>query len=412
MLTWFASPLISWWAVWTQPADERAGWRRSLLWLAVLDTLVCACSVLLVARGGLDKPPTSARVGVQLVSPERAPNVIVAGVAAGSPAERAELRAGDRIVQVDLVPIVSSEQLTREIGATPEGTSRGVLYERDGVERFVVVTPSRRANPTQRALFEPSSRAPSSKLTWQATLPALSMLMVVGGLVLAARRRGQSPRPGLLTGAAVVAWMATTLLADRILQATLGASIGSALLTLIAASFVLGAVGFVSLRFVPPAERVVDPLPARQVFARGLFYCVAFAVRVAIVASALAPLLHLPNQSAAEAFGISRSWGASTVALFLLAGVVVAPAAEELVFRGLLVPWLRRWMGDNQVMVWSSLAFAVGHLYYGASVIITLVYGVVLAWARLRTGSVRVGIALHMALNAIATFGALTASGS
>ncbi len=52
----------------------------------------------------------------------------------------------------------------------------------------------------------------------------------------------------------------------------------------------------------------------------------------------------------------------------------------------------------------------VGHLYYGASVLIPVVYGVSLGWLRLRTGRLRAGIALHMLLNATATLTLLLTS--
>jgi membrane protease YdiL (CAAX protease family) len=114
-------------------------------------------------------------------------------------------------------------------------------------------------------------------------------------------------------------------------------------------------------------------------------------------------VLHAPDHSTTEVFGVSTAWGAGGVGLFALDAVVVAPIAEECLFRGVLLPWLTTWMKPLVAIVVSALAFGVGHLYYGTGVLIPVVYGVVLGWMRLRTGRLRAGIALHMLLNAAAT---------
>lgn len=406
------SPLVSWWAALTLPSSERATWRRPLIWLAVLDTLVALC-LFVTWRGEPNKPSASPRIGVQLVVPENQSRVLVDSVAPSSPADAAGIRAGDRIAQVDDEVIVSSAQLIRVIGETPAGGVRQVRIERDAKESVLPVVPSAHAPNARRSaqpLFARSQRE-RTEVRPRDLVPTISMSLALGALVVWAKWHRQSVRGALLVGMAIFAWMGATLLSNWALQAWLGASVGTALATLLVASLVLGIAGALALRLSPPAmSSPPAPMPMPSAFARGLFYCFAFAFRVGIVASALALLFNLPNQSASEAFGIGGNWGAGGIALFLTAGVLIAPAAEELVFRGVLLPWLRSWTSEPQAVIGSALVFAAGHLYYGASAAITLVYGVVLGWMRLRTGSLRAGIALHMALNAIATLGALAAS--
>jgi membrane protease YdiL (CAAX protease family) len=53
------------------------------------------------------------------------------------------------------------------------------------------------------------------------------------------------------------------------------------------------------------------------------------------------------------------------------------------------------------------MIFAVGHLRYGVFLLVIVVYGLVLGWARLKTGNLRAAIVLHMLINGVATAVAL-----
>ncbi len=148
---------------------------------------------------------------------------------------------------------------------------------------------------------------------------------------------------------------------------------------------------------------IPPPLGAIPAFLRGLFYALAGAARAGIVIAALVPLLKIPDHSAAEVFGVSSGWSPGGIVLFVMAAVVLAPAGEEYLFRGVLLPWLTTWMKPLTAILVSTAAFGVGHLYYGAGVLIPTIYGLALGWVRLRTGRLRAGIALHMFFNASAT---------
>jgi membrane protease YdiL (CAAX protease family) len=86
--------------------------------------------------------------------------------------------------------------------------------------------------------------------------------------------------------------------------------------------------------------------------------------------------------------------------LLLLLIAVLAPIAEELLFRGMLYPMLRQRFGMTAAIVLDALIFAAIHfipvLLPGLFVI-----GLVLTWVRERSGSVIPGILLHAAQNGL-----------
>ncbi len=102
------------------------------------------------------------------------------------------------------------------------------------------------------------------------------------------------------------------------------------------------------------------------------------------------------------------------LALHLLAGAVVAPVAEEVLFRGFALTAWRRSVGVQQAIVRSSVVFVLAHvLFVGGDTFdeaasLALVGGVVrvpiafvLGWLYVRTGSLWGPIGLHAAFNAI-----------
>lgn len=105
--------------------------------------------------------------------------------------------------------------------------------------------------------------------------------------------------------------------------------------------------------------------------------------------------------------------GGVRTALALVAAVLLAPVAEELLFRGLLYRALRRRRGVLGAIVVSSVAFAVVHLDVAATQPLALVgltlVGVVMGLAYERTGSLLVPVAAHAAYNGTALALALAA---
>jgi uncharacterized protein len=90
--------------------------------------------------------------------------------------------------------------------------------------------------------------------------------------------------------------------------------------------------------------------------------------------------------------------------LLLLALVVAAPAFEEVLFRGFAFAGLSKSaLGARGAIVVTALAWALIHLQYdwidkGA----VFLFGLLLGWARVRSGSLWTPLLVHAALNALA----------
>jgi membrane protease YdiL (CAAX protease family) len=104
-----------------------------------------------------------------------------------------------------------------------------------------------------------------------------------------------------------------------------------------------------------------------------------------------------------ESMGPKASWGPTGIALGLLVYAIAAPISEEIMFRGVLLGWMRTYVSPTWAVILSSFVFSLGHLYYGAGALLIFVYALVFGWARLRTGNLRACIALHMLLNSSAS---------
>lgn len=98
----------------------------------------------------------------------------------------------------------------------------------------------------------------------------------------------------------------------------------------------------------------------------------------------------------------------------LLAGAVIAPVAEEILFRGFALTAWRRSAGPRRAIIWSSIAFVLAHVLFvggdtfGRAASLAFVAGAVrvpialtLGWLYVRTGSLWGPIGLHAAFNAI-----------
>ncbi|RZJ08115.1 MAG: PDZ domain-containing protein, partial [Rubrivivax sp.] len=57
-----------------------------------------------------------------------------------SPAERAGLREGDRLIAVDAAPLLDTADLRQRVSAARPGTALRIDVERDGSRRTVSVT--------------------------------------------------------------------------------------------------------------------------------------------------------------------------------------------------------------------------------------------------------------------------------
>ena len=186
-----------------------------------------------------------------------------------------------------------------------------------------------------------------------------------------------------------------------------GRSLGGGLLGVFAGSGALLAVAAVwRARLLRRGALAIEPVgaPALRSVLGGVGYIFAGLPRVGILLIAAIPLFHLPQTDPGAEIRelVPSGLHPAGVALLVLAAVVLAPLGEETLFRGVLLPWLRRFLSPDAAAWASAWIFAVGHLRYGPSVLVVVVYGLALAWARIHTGRLRAPIALHMVINATA----------
>lgn len=101
-------------------------------------------------------------------------------------------------------------------------------------------------------------------------------------------------------------------------------------------------------------------------------------------------------QDMVEAFQASTSWGLK--GLVILAAVVVAPLAEEILFRGFVYGVLKRYTDAPFAAVASSLMFAIIHMHLG-SVLPLTVLACLFCIAYEITGCLLASMLLHMIFN-------------
>jgi hypothetical protein len=156
---------------------------------------------------------------------------------------------------------------------------------------------------------------------------------------------------------------------------------------------------------IGPGElrRRLAPGRAGAALAAGLgFFALAFAA-VAAVALALGPFLRASEPPQKELLEmLARPQGPWVVVLLFLTVAVAAPVFEEVLFRGVLLPWLgarlepRLGPGRGRLLAIAATgaAFAAMHLQpTGLPTLTTL--GIVLGFAFLRTGNLLTAILVH-----------------
>ncbi|MCH9013207.1 MAG: CPBP family intramembrane metalloprotease, partial [Proteobacteria bacterium] len=139
----------------------------------------------------------------------------------------------------------------------------------------------------------------------------------------------------------------------------------------------------------------------RHWYRRAVIIAVLLLPTVALVNSVLIPMLAEEPFRNPQLYAIAPagfSWSA-LLTMLVMAGVVT-PFAEELVFRGLLFPWLRTRLGVPAAVLLSALCFATLH---GAAILIPAltVVGAAFAVIYQRCGSLWPAIVAHSVFNGI-----------
>jgi len=164
-----------------------------------------------------------------------------------------------------------------------------------------------------------------------------------------------------------------------------------------------GILSWSDMGWVGDRATVLRGLWGGAVFAGPLILVTAVIVAVAVNLAGAAPPSPLPPTGTT-----------SGLVLHLLAGAVIAPVAEEMLFRGYTLTAWRALVGVRGAIVRSSIVFVLAHVLFvsgdtfNETIRIALVAGVVripvafaLGWLFARTGSIWSSIGLHAAFNGI-----------
>ena len=415
---------------------EERRWSHWLIGLALVDTMVAALVIALVASGvwgwhtlterrSQPRPGEAVRIGVTIVTnPERPDEPQIGRVETNSPAERAGLQAGDGLLAVDGTPIRKVEDLPSMIRSGTPGATRTVRIRRAGEETEIVVTPELR-----RAIREPAGALLDAAPTPSCLADAVGYVQTLSrwrGAWVAAflvtllwlvGLRAQPRAPRLWSWA--VAALGGVVLAGPLAWWGVcigvgGRSVGGTLAAELAQPTVLLLVGLMAMRQMTDAgllgARIEPVLGARRAVMLGFFYLVAVNVRVNIFTAALEAFGHV-HLSAVAADG-SVAYGFAALgwpgrALLTLTVVGAVPVAEEVLFRGVILPRLAPWMGAAWAIVASSAVFAVlhegfGNEPFGLRAADAFESALIQGWARLRTGGLTAPITMHIVNNACA----------
>jgi membrane protease YdiL (CAAX protease family) len=329
----------------------------------------------------------------------------------GSPADEAGIEPGDRVVAVDGQPVT-----TRDALASGLSLERGVpiTVERDGTTRELEV----RARETLESppVLPSETCAPMSaprESPW-ALAPYGLVLLLVLALWLRGRTRGVRQWTFWLPFGAV---LFTSSLVGTLGQYAGCAAFGGPGLRAMAASLFLSEVFLVSVamgwlflvrRRGVPRLALDDGAPwsIPRTYGTGLFYAMAWLPRIAMISVPLlwaAQRLEVLEVSPMleDVLGAAGTDPISAV-LVALAAAVLAPLAEEALFRGVLLPHLGRALAAWPAIITSAVVFGLLHVSHGVMLLGPLVLGVVMGWARVRSGGLVAPILLHVSFNAVA----------
>lgn len=398
------SPLLAGSFVWHRGEGRRGPWARRLLALAAIDLVVIVSMVYLVKAGVDMRPPAPQRVRIGIIPGGASDGVGVERPLPGSTAERSGIEAGDVIDSVDGVAVRTPAGLVAEINRLPDA-ERHVRVRRGGETLEIAVTADP-VVPSDLFTVLPSSPSAPTPAWW-----FVQAIVTLGALLVFARRaraRGVAALPaGLLIGSLVFSGALLWIVQHAIDRVAGGTSLGGWLLAVDGSEVGLLAAAALSLRL--SIRRGIVPAPhwrppAVAVVGRGLLYAAGLGARAFFLGFAAWSVTGLLRWSPMD-----DPWSSATglprpgMLLFVLGAVALGPLSEELLFRGLLLPWLERLYTARTALFLSAGLFAVQHLAYGPGVLSIAAIGLVLGWARQRTGGLSAPLFIHTLYNGAAT---------
>lgn len=223
---------------------------------------------------------------------------------------------------------------------------------------------------------------------------------------LGPRPTGDLPdtRTALVVG--VVAWWLLRSLAASFVAGTEAKRLGGASLDMILSTSINLAVALALLRVATSGARRSGLPPLGQLTAGLRGGCAAFATSFAIglVIQGAYLLLDRPTPSQ-EIVEIAKRAQGFELLIFVVGAVVVAPTAEEILFRGILLPAAATASGVRVALVVQAAAFGAVHVINAPDTwplaVPLAAVGWLSGWLYLRTGSLAVSIVLHTTFNAL-----------
>jgi membrane protease YdiL (CAAX protease family) len=425
-------------------------WARRLLALGALDVGVfVALSVAMVMTaaqlgsgallGGPIGPTGEAapavgprpRIGV-VVDEDDAGGVRILTVAPGSPAADVDLRADDRITALDGAAVATREALTEGIATGPIAPRRLTIArvtETRGAETLdVTVTPV--AGPFRPVPLDaqrcadavPDLEATRSFLTSPGALVGLTVVLaVVAALFAWGRQRGLAWRESAkvvlpLVGVLFVGPTLGGLLATLACPLLVSWNVRFETIEIFVSEIVLTAMALALLAYHRGlGASLTDREPvlgyARTVL-QSCLYVAAWMPRALLLTTPVA-VFFFAEGAFDEAPVAELVSGAGRTpldaTLTYVAAAVLAPIAEESLFRGVLAPHLGRLTDGFVAVLVTAAIFGVLHVGgHGPLFVGPMFLGAILGWARLRSGGLAAPITLHMMLNGTAMALALT----
>lgn len=374
--------------------------------LVAVDLLVALALLTLDFNAAAPAPEAKdRRIGVRLEGGTR-----IGEVVPGSPAERAGILAGDEIRTVDGGAVSNLEELAEALNRGKPGTACRLTFVRGSETREIEVVPEE-PGARELGLFEPVPGR-ELRLGSDLVLPYVPLLVVILGL------RGLT---AWTRGPKIPVWRPVV----SVLLLSFAGSLGTALLLrewslaavlfmLLAQTAVMLGTGLAVWKWmgrVPEPE--IPRLPPVRAILLGVLYLVAGALRLGILVAALNQRLLGGEGPESNPVGtlMQMNLGPLGTALLVASVVVLGPLAEEILFRGILLPRLAASRGVAVGLWGSAVTFGLMHPHYALGVVVVIYYGWVLGWARLRTGGLVAPMALHMTINGVVTLLALALKG-
>ncbi len=133
---------------------------------------------------------------------------------------------------------------------------------------------------------------------------------------------------------------------------------------------------------------------------RGRLLCLAgIGLGLALFFSALVTVVPLPEALIGDYLESSGSWAQGTdQVLALLSTILLAPVAEEIIFRGYMLNRLLGWFGQRESILISSVIFALCHVS-PLWILYAFAMGAALAWISMKEDNIAYSMALHIGFN-------------